>query len=103
MPNQLEEEFYEAMCDIYRRAKRETKYNARRFIQMVERDGGLATARYLINAKNVSEGYTALWELKRLDLTVEAMILKNEKYHSLFTEDELEICAERLRQYGYSF
>jgi hypothetical protein len=55
----------------------------------------------LINSAHVSEGYTALWERKRLDLTVEAMILDNEKYQSLFTENELAICRKRLKQYDF--
>ena len=45
---------------------------------MVVEHGGLETARYLLHAETVSEGYTALWERKRLDLTVEAMILRPE-------------------------
>lgn len=42
-----------------------------------------------------------LWERGRLDLTVEAMILANEKYHCLFSEDELSICRKRLKQYDF--
>lgn len=61
--------------------------------------GGLEAAHILINSNTVSEGYTALWERGRLDLTVEAMILDNEKYHTLFSEEELAICAKRLKQY----
>ena len=46
--------------------------------------GRLATARYLIHAPQVSDGYTA-WERKRLDLTVEATTLNNPRWHPLFT------------------
>jgi hypothetical protein len=82
MASPLETQFNEAMLDIYRKAKSEAKYNAIRFLQMV-----------------VSDGYTALWERGRLDLTVESMILENEKFHELFSEEELAICRERLSQY----
>ena len=99
MNQPLELEFHEAMLNIYRKAKSEAKYNAVRFLQMVTDHGGLETAHILINSDTVSEGYTALWERGRLDLTVEAMILDNEKYHSLFSEEELAICAKRLKQY----
>ncbi len=75
MPNALEGEFHGAMIDIYRRAKSEADYNATRFIGMVTDRGGLETARYLLHAVKVSDGYTALWERGRLDLTVEAVIL----------------------------
>jgi hypothetical protein len=97
----LENEFHEAMLNIYRVAKSEAKYNAQRFLQMVVDHGGHEAARMLINASTVSEGYTALWERGRLDLTVEAMVVNTPKFHSLFTKDELQVCKSRLREYGY--
>lgn len=101
MPNGLEAEFNEAMLNIYRCAKREAGYNAIRFLQIVTDHGGVQTALILINAPTVSEGYTALWERKRLDLTVEAMVVANERFHVLFSEAELAICRKRLRDYEY--
>jgi len=99
MASPLETQFNEAMLDIYRKAKSEAKYNAIRFLQMVTDQGGIETAHILINSPTVSDGYTALWERGRLDLTVESMILENEKFHELFSEEELAICRERLSQY----
>ena len=96
----LVSEFEEAMVHIYRRALSEAKYKASRFLSMVQEEGRLATARYLIHAPQVSDGYTALWERKRLDLTVEAMILNNPRWHPLFTTEELERCSGRLKEYG---
>ena len=101
MPTELENEFHEAMVNIYRRANNEANYNARIFLQMVSERGGLKAAKMLINSSTVSDGYTALWEKRRLDLTVEALVFETEKYHSLFTKDELAICAKRLKDYGY--
>jgi len=75
MPSQLETQFHESMLNIYRAAKAEAKYNAQRFLQMVVDHGGLEAARMLIHSTHVSEGYVALWERSRLDLTVEAMIV----------------------------
>ena len=75
MPNQLENEFHEAMLNIYRKAKSEARYNAQRFLQMVVDHGGSEAARMLINSTRVSDGYTALYERGRLDLTVEAIVL----------------------------
>ena len=100
-PSQLELEFHEAMVDIYRKAKSEAKYNAQRFLQMLSDIGGVETARMLIHSDTVSDGYTALWERGRLDLTVEAMISDTPKYHELFSDEELQICAKRLNDYGY--
>ncbi len=95
------DDFTEAMLDIYRRAKAEAKYEARIFLGMVVESGGLETAQYLLHAPKVSDGYTALWQRGRLDLTVEAMIL-DPRWHGLFSDDERKIAVDRLRTYGYT-
>jgi hypothetical protein len=61
---------------------------------------GLETARILLHASNVSEGYVALWERKRLDLAVEFVILAQE-WRGLFSDEEREIALRRLADYGY--
>lgn len=94
-------EFDEEMLGIYRRALSEAQYKATRFLAMLHEHGGLDTARLLIHSPTVSEGYTALWERKRLDLTVEAVIHDNSKWHPLFKPEELDICMKRLKDYGY--
>ncbi len=99
--NDLERRFHREMVQIYEKAKRETGYNATRFLQMVSTEGGLATARKLLRAPAASEGFTALWERQRLDLSVEALVLRPE-FVDLFDDDDRERAAERLRQYGYS-
>jgi hypothetical protein len=86
------------MLNIYSRARSEARYNATRFLSMVTEHGGLETARILLHAPTVSEGYGALWERGRLDLSVEAVVLKPE-WHSLFSDGEREIARTRLREY----
>lgn len=88
------------MLDIYQRAKSEAGYNASRFLSMVSEQGGYEAARTLLHAQKVSDGYTALWERKRLDLTVEALILKPE-WQDLFSNAERETARQRLTDYGY--
>lgn len=100
MTNDLEHRFDLAMMSIYHRARNEARYTATRFLQMLHEHRGLETARILLHSSNVSEGYTALWERKRLDLTVEALILQPE-WNELFTNDEREIARQRLQDYGY--
>jgi hypothetical protein len=94
-------QFDQEMLDIYQRALTEAHYKAARFLSMLHEHRGLATARLLIHSSSVSEGYTALWERKRLDLTVEAVIHDNPKWHPLFMEEELTICKTRLMDYDY--
>jgi hypothetical protein len=97
---ELELRFDAAMLDIYRCAKAEADYNATRFLQMLGEHRGLKTARILLQMSSVSEGYTALWERKRLDLTVEALVLRPE-FKTLFTDQERTTARQRLADYGY--
>jgi len=94
-------QFDEEMLNIYRRAKLEAGYNASLFLQMLNEHGGLETARILIHKHKVSDGYTALYLRGRLDITVEAIIHDNPKWHALFASEELEICSQRLKSYDY--
>jgi hypothetical protein len=102
MATELEKRFHLAMLEIYRRAKSEAGYNASRFLGMVSDQGGYEAARTLLHAAKVSDGYTALWERKRLDLTVEAVILKPE-WRDLFSNAERDIARNRLTEYGWDF
>ena len=98
----LLKQFDAAMFDIYQRARSEAGYNASIFLQMLNDRRGLATAKYLINSAKPSEGYTNLFERGRLDLTVEAMVVEHDEWHSLFTEDELAKARRRLKEYRYT-
>jgi hypothetical protein len=100
--SELEYEFDMAMMNIYHRAKEEAGYNATRYLQMLEEHRGLRTAQILLHAPHVSDGYTALWERKRLDLTVEALVLQA-KWNPLFSDQERGIARKRLEEYGYDF
>ncbi len=89
------------MFDIYTRAKTEVRYNASAFLGMLYRDKGLLTAKRLINAPQESDGFTTLQQAGRLDLTVEAVVLSEARWRSLFTEEELDKARNRLRRAQY--
>jgi hypothetical protein len=91
--------FHEAMLDIYRAAN-EIGYRPGLFLRMVNDRGGLAAARQLINDRKPSDGFTRLWQLKRLDLSVEAVALR-EPWNQLFTPEELTRARERLISYEF--
>jgi hypothetical protein len=97
----LEKEFHHAMVSIYERARHECGYNATRFLQMVNSRGGLQAARLLLHGP-LTDGFAALWELGRLDITMEALILQA-TWSQLFTDEELEIARRRLQDAGYEF
>jgi hypothetical protein len=92
--------FDAAMRRVYDRARTECGYTATRFVQMLGEHGGLKTAKLLLDDHTMSEGLTALWERKRLDISMEALILQDE-WHSLFTDEERAIARRKLDQLGY--
>ncbi|OCZ54242.1 hypothetical protein [Dehalobacter sp. TeCB1] len=91
----LQQQFNDAMIDIYQRAKKECKYNASRFLQVVTDKGGVDAAHSLIQKEGGTEGFIKLWELHRLDLSAEVLVLKDE-FRILFTDMEREQCRDRL-------
>lgn len=97
----LEVRFHQEMIELSERTKRETNYNPSQFTRMLGELGGVKTAKKLLTSKQLSDGYTKLWEMDRLDLTLEAFINDNEEYSSLFSPEELEIAKKRLEEFGY--
>lgn len=95
----IEEKFHTAMICIYEDAKK-AGYNASYFLRMVSDLGGVETAYRLIMANKPSDGFTNLWELGRLDLSVEALILAPE-WEYLFGEEERAFARKRLEAYAY--
>ena len=98
----VEKRFEQEMIDIYTTAKKECGYNASRFLQLVGAKGGLAAATQLIGKPGGTDGFTTLWEHNRLDLSVEAHVLKPE-YATLFSDEERKLCRDRLKEFGYQF
>lgn len=98
----LELQFHERMIQVYEQAKSECGYNASRFHNMVANQGGLQAAKTLLNSSSYSEGLTRLWEEKRLDISMEATVLK-EPWRELFTAQELATARRKLAELGYQF
>lgn len=96
----LENKFNVAMQNIYNTAKKELGYNAARFLQLISEKGGVQAAKILISKNGGTYGFEVLWENKRLDLSVEAHVLKPE-YTTLFNDEERNICKQRLERFGY--
>lgn len=100
MAQARERQFTQAMLDVYRTAVSETTYTPKKFLRMVNDDGGLATAQQLLRGPDASEGFYRLLEERRLDLTVEALVLQP-AWRSLFTTEELDLARARLKRYDY--
>ena len=92
--------FDEEMLGIYRRALAECHYTATRFLGLVSEQGGFEAAKTLLTKGGMSYGFEKLWECGRLDLTMEALVLR-EPWRQLFSKEELETARRRLADLGY--
>jgi hypothetical protein len=97
----IEARFHREMVNVYEGAKRECGYNATRFLQMVTEMGGLKAAKALLRGDTVSDGLAELWQRGRLDISVEALVLRA-PWRQLFTAEELATAEKRLRELGYA-
>lgn len=98
---ELESNFEAEMIRFYKEASK-LGYNATRFLDMFYEFGGVNSAKKLLaKEKYIQEGVIKLWELGRLDLSVEALVLKPE-YKDLFSEAELATAKKRLNELNYN-
>jgi hypothetical protein len=101
MAGSPETRFDQAMHDLYCRIVLECggRYHPKIFHDMLESYGGVETAHRLLrpDAEFFSYGFQKLCELKKLHLTMEAMILALDYANCIFTAAELRTAEERLR------
>ena len=83
-------------------AKRDVRFPGTHFVGMLHADGGYHTVQTLLSKKDPSPGFIDLWELKRVDLTVEAIIVQS-KWRNYFDKALINIAEKRLKDIGYSF
>ncbi len=76
-------------------------YHPTRFLQMLANQGPVDTAISLVMEPKYHEGFTKLWELNRLDLTVEA-IIRRHPYNQLFAKEVLDRAQSKLEELGYN-
>lgn len=99
MVSELEHELEAAMVRIAGEAK-DLGYNPTYFLRMIHEIGGLRTAKQLVLSATPSDGFLRLWEMGRLDLTVEALLLQP-RFRTLVTAQEALAARKRLAEYGY--
>lgn len=96
----LTEQFHQAILTTYHTAKNKHGYNATYFMQMISKFGGVETAHRLLASTSPATGLTELWLCGRLDLSVEAQVLRPE-FAPLFSEEERSVAQARLAEHGY--
>ena len=98
--NNLSLDFDRDVMHSYEEAK-VLGYNPGFYLIMFKKYGGVGTAKKLLSTVDfMQDGFTKLWELKRLDLSIEAIVIKDE-YSTLFVDKEKEIANKRLDSLGY--
>lgn len=95
-----EQEFHREMILGSRRLQREIGYSPTRFRQMVDKHGGVGAVRLLLRSRDASDGFTTLWEARRLDTSCEAIALLP-WYADLFTEEERRAARHRLEAHDF--
>lgn len=85
--HQLETEFCNRVLAAVKICKEDLGYTPTVFETMITKWGILPTGKKLIRL-GISYGITRLYELKRLDLSIESIMLED-KFNPLFTKDEL--------------
>lgn len=101
----LEAEFDEAVRALIKRTITETPYYPARFMQMVTELGCLGAVRALLAQdllpNQYHEGLMRLWDLRRLDLSVERLVAYGLRWTPLFSELERTRARARLNELGY--
>lgn len=97
----LAAQFQEAVLTGCDEAWQACRYNPTYFRRMVLEQGAVSAVQRLLTGDDFHEGLTRLWECKRLDLSVEAWVLRAE-WTPLFSDAERAVARRRLTQLGYS-
>jgi len=95
----LESEFFAALRGIYD-AARQHDYRPTYFLQMLDKYGGVETAKRLLTKRESQTGLFQLYELNLLSESMEAIVLQ-ERYRDLFTAEEIAEAHRRLDELRY--
>ncbi len=77
------------------------KYNPQYFKNMIMKYGVREAIARLLDNPSTSGGQNRLVRLGRIDLSMEALVVENKEFHSLFTKKQLEQARKWLNDYGY--
>ncbi len=69
-------------------------------VRMVHRHGAYQAAVNLVRTSQPPAGFTRLYELGRIDLPVEALVIEP-RFVDLFSQEDRDSALARLRKYGY--
>lgn len=84
-------------CEI---AQKEYDCKMTRLVETIERFGIVRTVQEIIRKGRTSDCFSKLAEVRHLELTIEATIVKKQ-YADLFNDDEVNYCYELLCEKEY--
>lgn len=91
----LDEQFQQEVLEGCKILSKKHGYRPTYFQQMVHEQGAVKAAKSLLASKEPAEGLFSLWEIGKLDMSVEAMAL-SPVYKELFSDEELRTAKKRL-------
>lgn len=92
--------FHREMRNVYFSVLEASGYRATRFLQLVDRIGGLEAAKRLLWKDDISNGLTELCMKGCLQHSMECLVL-DKKWRHLFTGDELATARRKLEKLNY--
>ncbi|WP_409967465.1 hypothetical protein RFF05_12830 [Bengtsoniella intestinalis] len=97
----LSQQFQQALLTACQTAQAEVKgCQMTRLLQTIDKRGGVETVQELCRRGRLSDGFDALKQANRLDLSPEAIVIQK-PFGTLFTDDEVNGCYDVLVECGY--
>jgi hypothetical protein len=93
-------DFDQRVWEAIHTMKNTYNYTPTVLIGMINTSNAVDAVKQLVNSVNPPKGYTHLWELHALHLSMEA-IIQEDDWKGLFTEEERKKARKRLSDYGY--
>lgn len=98
--NKLEKQFTDALIKNCEEAQKACAYRGIRFMQTLQKFGGVKTAKEIIRKGRLSDEFEILEKAGLIKLTMEALVV-DRRFAELFSDDEVNYCYEVLCEYGY--
>ncbi|MDD4842827.1 MAG: hypothetical protein PHU31_00630 [Anaerotignum sp.] len=96
----LEKKFSEEWMKKAEETQGMEDYNAARLLKSIQEHGGVSVAKRALERNGSSENFEVLKKNNRLDLSMEAIMVKGE-YGAFFEDDEVNQCLALLCDCGY--
>ena len=96
----LEKQFQEVLVANAEAAQKQCSCRMTRFLQTIEKFGGVKTAKEILRKGRLSDDFEVLQKAGLLKLTMEALVV-DRHFAELFTDDEVNQCYEVLCDNGF--